>query len=74
MVDIVLNAILLYLAGGVIALCILAFKACFVWKCQGVANIRPASLIVLAFLVGWLYVFDVLAYTFSKWINKLKKK
>lgn len=75
MIELLELAILVYLAGSLIALCILSFRAKFVWKRQAGDKIPKArQLIIIALCTSWLYVYDMLDYAIRSLMNKSERK
>ena len=73
MIEALKLAVLVYIAGSLIALCILSFRAFFIWKSPGNFKPRASQLILVALCTSWLYVFDIVSYTLRNSINKIRK-
>ena len=71
--NLLLYSLMLYLAGGALALLIMAYRCRKAW----IGKNKPAAfrkMMFVSFLVSWFYVIDVVCYVVDNFINKQNEK
>lgn len=70
--DIIAYALILYLVGGVLAFVIMLYRCRKTWRANG-CHVSIDDMVMVAFLVSWFYVCDVVQHLIENYIKKHKK-
>lgn len=65
--------LMLYLAGGALALLIMAYRCRKAWAGRD-KTVAFRKMAIVSFLVSWFYVIDVVCYVVGNFINKQNEK
>lgn len=70
--QIILYALMLYLAGGVLAFVIMLYRCRKAWKAKK-ERFSIDDMVMVSLLVSWFYVYDVVLSVVDNFIKKHKK-